>query len=197
MHPEPEAHQHRHDGGLPYAQRIEQDRASKDALFRSSSESPLAHELRHAFTGIRYFAVDEAYRLGGLRLAPYLGDQPVEFSIPTSDGRLRGARRAGTFGFTLDDIACSLIAYDLSGGQAEGLFVPFLDGTSGRETYGAGRYLDVEPELDGTYVLDFNLAYHPLCVYSDHYSCPLTPAENRLSLRVEAGERLPADETAR
>ena len=197
MHPEPAAHLHRHDESLSYAQRIERERATKNALFKSSPGSPLAHEQRLAFTGIDYFPVDEVYRLAGLRLAPYLGDQPVEFSIPTSDGRLRDARRAGTFGFTLGDTACSLTAYDLSGGQAEGLFVPFLDGTSGRETYGAGRYLDLEPESDGTFVLDLNLAYHPLCVYSDHYSCPLTPAENRLPLRVEAGERLPVDETAR
>ena len=70
------------------------------------------------------------------------------------------------------------------------VFVPFLDATSGRETYGAGRYLDLEPEDDGTYSLDFNLAYHPSCVYDIRFSCPLTPAENRLPERIEAGERL-------
>ena len=69
--------------------------------------------------------------------------------------------------------------------------MPFLDATSGTETYGAGRYLDLEPEDDGTYILDFNLAYHPSCVYDAIFSCPLTPAENRLPVRVEAGERLP------
>jgi hypothetical protein len=67
--------------------------------------------------------------------------------------------------------------------------------TSGNETYGAGRYLDLEAESDGTYVIDFNLAYHPYCVYADDFSCPLTPAENRLPIRIEAGERL-ADEDA-
>ena len=71
------------------------------------------------------------------------------------------------------------------------VFVPFLDATSGHETYGAGRYLDLEPEDDGTYTLDFNLAYHPSCVYDVLFSCPLTPAENRLPERIEAGERLP------
>jgi len=68
--------------------------------------------------------------------------------------------------------------------------VPFIDRTSGTETYGAGRYLDLEPEADGTYWLDFNLAYHPSCVHDPKYSCPLTPAENRLPIRIEAGERL-------
>ena len=77
---------------------------------------------------------------------------------------------------------------DEAGGPA--VFVPFLDATSGHETYGAGRYLDLEPEDDGTYALDFNLAYHPSCVYDIKFSCPLTPAENRLPIRIEAGERL-------
>ena len=71
-----------------------------------------------------------------------------------------------------------------------GVFLPFLDATSGHETYGAGRYLDLEPDEDGTYAIDFNLAYHPSCVYSPRFSCPLTPAENRLPVRIEAGERL-------
>ena len=71
--------------------------------------------------------------------------------------------------------------------------MPFLDATSGTETYGAGRYLDIGREEDGTYSLDFNLAYHPSCVYDIKFSCPLTPAVNRLSVPVRAGERLAAD----
>ena len=74
--------------------------------------------------------------------------------------------------------------------------MPFLDATSGTETYGAGRYLDLEPDDDGTWTLDFNLAYQPSCVYDPRYSCPLTPPENRLGVRVEAGERLAVDEAA-
>ena len=54
----------------------------------------------------------------------------------------------------------------------------------------AGRYLDLEPEEDGTHVLDFDVAYHPYCAYSAHFSCPLTPAENRLPDRIESRERL-------
>jgi hypothetical protein len=70
------------------------------------------------------------------------------------------------------------------------LFLPFLDATSGTETYGAGRYVDLAPGLDGWYVLDFNLAYHPLCAYGrTDYRCPKTPEENRLPFAVRAGER--------
>ena len=157
---------------------------------RRSPSSPLPHEVRHDFQGLPYFAVDPALRFEELRLEPYAGAEPSNFQIPTSDGQLRPAHRAGTFTFEHEGAPRRLTAYTLDGGGSESLFVPFLDTTSGRETYGAGRYLDLEPEDDGTYALDFNLAYHPYCVYAESYSCPLTPAENRLPIRIEAGERL-------
>ena len=103
------------------------------------------------------------------------------------------------FEFGLMGHSQRLTAYRLAGTDgevSEGLFVPFLDATSGTETYGAGRYLDLEPEDDGTWTLDFNLAYHPSCVYDPRYSCPLTPPENRLGSRVEVGERLAVDHAA-
>ena len=129
-------------------------------------------------------------RFEGLRLAPYSGTEPSNFQIPTSDGKLRPAHRAGTLTFELGGEPRTLTAYVFDGGDEESLFVPFLDATSGTETYGAGRYLDLEPEDDGTYELDLNFAYHPSCVYDAIFSRPLTPAENRLPVRIEVGERL-------
>ena len=190
-HPE---HEHEHD--FDYVGAVEDERARKDAWFKASPSSPLPHEVRHDFQGLPYFAVDPELRFEELRLEPYAGAEPSNFQIPTSDGQLRPAHRAGTFTFEHEGAARRLTAYTLDGGGSESLFVPFLDGTSGRETYGAGRYLDLEPEDDGTYALDFNLAYHPYCVYAESYSCPLTPAENRLPIRIEAGERLAEEASA-
>ena len=177
-------HEHEHD----YVGAVEEERARKDDLFKRSHSSPIPHEARHDFEGLPYFAVDPTHRFEDLKLEPYAGDQPSAFQIPTSDGQLRPAQRAGTLSFEREGASRRLTGYKLEGGDT--LFVPFLDGTSGHETYGAGRYLDLEAEPDGTYVIDFNLAYHPYCVYDDHFSCPLTPAENRLPIRIEAGERL-------
>lgn len=185
--------EHRHT--LSYADAITQYRADKDDYFRSGAGSPIPAAERASFTGLPYFPPDERWIVDDLTLAPYAGDEPVHFEIPTTDGRLRPAERAGVFRFELEGSALALTAYRVgtsSGEALDSLFVPFLDATSGRETYGAGRYLDVEPEEDGSWTLDFNLAYHPSCVYDARYSCPLTPAENRLSIRVEAGERLGA-----
>jgi uncharacterized protein (DUF1684 family) len=184
-------HEHHHEHRpLSYEEAVEGFRADKDDYFGSNPHSPIPESERAAFTGLPYYPIDTSLRFDDLPLEPYTGDAPSDFDIPTSDGRLRPAHRAGYLSFELDGATHRLTAYTFDGGDGESLFVPFLDGTSGTETYGAGRYLDLEPEDDGTYSLDLNLAYHPSCVYDMKYSCPLTPAENRLSVRVEAGERL-------
>jgi uncharacterized protein (DUF1684 family) len=195
-HEHDHGHAHEHEHELDYASAVEVERGRKDAWFKGSPSSPIPHEHRHDFTGLPYFPVDESLRFEGLTLEPYAGSEPSRFQIPTSDGQLRPAHRAGTFTFEREGSPRRLTAYVLDASDDESLFVPYLDATSGRETYGAGRYLDLEPEPDGTYALDFNLAYHPFCVYNETFSCPLTPAENRLPIRIEAGERLAAEEGA-
>ena len=185
-----EHHEHSYQGAIAGY------RGEKDAFFKTSPHSPIPTEERAAFDGLPYYPIDEDLVFDGLRLEPYAGDEPSDFQIPTSDGKLRPAHRAGTFSFELDGAPRRLTAYSMDGGNPDSLFLPFLDQTSGRETYGAGRYLDLEPDEDGTYAIDFNQAYHPSCVYAPQYSCPLTPAENRLATRIEAGERLPEGDTA-
>jgi uncharacterized protein (DUF1684 family) len=180
-------HEHEH---LSYEDQVAKFREDKDHYFKTGTASPVPAAERATFNGIPYYAIDPALRFEDRTLEPYTGDEPSAFQIPTSDNQLRPAHRAGFLAFEIGGEPRRLTAYTLDGGNEESLFVPFLDATSGTETYGAGRYLDIYPEDDGTYALDFNLAYHPSCVYDPKYSCPLTPAENRLPDRIEAGERL-------
>jgi uncharacterized protein (DUF1684 family) len=193
-HDEHDHHEHAHDHHehrpIDYADAIVEFRAEKDAYFKSGHGSPIPEDQREAFGGLPYYPVDPGLRFVDRALEPYAGGEPSNFQIPTSDGKLRPAHRAGVLAFDLEGDRRVLTAYTFDGGDEESLFVPFLDRTSGTETYGAGRYLDLEPEDDGTYTLDFNLAYHPSCVYDIRFSCPLTPAENRLPIRIESGERL-------
>jgi uncharacterized protein (DUF1684 family) len=189
-----EHHAHHQHRPLDYSEAVEQYRAEKDAYFRSGPASPIPVHERKSFTGLPYYPVDPTLRFEERTLEPYTGDQPSHFAIPTSDGKLRPAHRAGVLAFDLAGERRTLTAYTFDGGDEGSLFVPFMDTTSGTETYGAGRYLDLDPEQDGTYTLDFNLAYHPSCVYDPRFSCPLTPGENRLPMRIEAGERLPNDD---
>ena len=71
------------------------------------------------------------------------------------------------------------------------IFLPFTDDSNGFETYGGGRYLDIDKPEDGVrkIVLDFNIAYNPYCAYSDAYSCPIPPRENNLSVKILAGAK--------
>jgi uncharacterized protein len=183
---------HVHDVAAEYASALADFRRRRDDAFAESDGSPLLPEDRVGFHGLRYFAPDLAYRLEGIRPEPYAGEEPATLAMPTSDGKVRQARRIATLRFELGGRPLALNAYGFDDSDEGELFVPFLDGTSGDETYGAGRYLDLATEEDGTVVLDFNLAYHPLCVYAPYFSCPLPPAENRLPVRVEAGEMLAA-----
>jgi hypothetical protein len=183
-------HGHEHHAPASYEEGILAFRADKDAYFRDNHDSPLLPADRPTFTGIAYFPPSALYVLDELRLEAPASDEERTIHIPTSDGQLRPATRVGQLRFSLDGQEMSLHAYGLPGMHGGQLFVPFLDATSGHETYEAGRYLDLEPDEDGAYTLDFNLAYHPTCVFSPSYSCPLTPEENRLPVRVEAGEKL-------
>ena len=101
------------------------------------------------------------------------------------------ARRVAFLDFELHGQRLRLTGFSIGPTPPGSLFVPFADVTNGHETYGSCRDLDLEIEPDGSVVLDFNLAYHPYCAYSNGYSCPLTPPENRLQVPVLAGERLP------
>jgi len=156
-------------------------RANKDEFLGCSPHSPLSPETRRGFTGLRYFEPNPQL-VFDLAVTP--GDG-TSFRVETSDGASRMYARAGTVSFQVDGSEVELALYDTG---HEGWFLPFRDATSGGETYGAGRYLDLQARQDGTITLDFNLAYNPFCAYDDAYSCPLPPAENWLQVPIEAGE---------
>jgi uncharacterized protein (DUF1684 family) len=73
--------------------------------------------------------------------------------------------------------------------EKDKLFLPFTDKTNGFETYGGGRYLDLDLEKDDQLIIDFNFAYNPFCAYNDNYTCPVPPAENQLDIEIKAGEK--------
>ncbi|HIE21441.1 MAG TPA: DUF1684 domain-containing protein, partial [Acidimicrobiia bacterium] len=109
-----------------------------------------------------------------------------EVRVQTSDGQERIYRRTGR---VTVEIAGQTVTLTLYSTDQPGYFLPFRDATSGKTTYGAGRYLDIDPNGDGTVTIDFNRAYNPFCAYNEAYSCPLPPIENWLEVSVEAGEK--------
>jgi uncharacterized protein (DUF1684 family) len=170
-------------------------RGMRDELFASHPQSPLPVESRVTFPGVDYFPYDARLRV----LADVVAVEPEALEIAGSAGSRMRFHRFAVARFDLLGAERMLELYwlDAYGG---GLFLPFADTTSGRETYGAGRYLldtvkgsDLGME-DGRLVLDFNFAYNPSCSYDPRWACPLAPAANRLPIAVCAGERFESRE---
>jgi uncharacterized protein (DUF1684 family) len=170
-------------------------RAEKDALFRHHPQSPIPADARADFGGLPYWPFDPQGRV----LAHFTPTaQTSEASASHKVESEIAFKRIGQLTFELHGRQLSLAALWIEG-YAGGLFVPFLDATSGHQTYGGGRYLlDTIKSADlgsdaaaNTVVLDFNYAYHPSCTYDPVWVCPLAPPESRLRLPVEAGEKLP------
>jgi len=170
-----------------FANQIAAERAAKDATFKSSSDP--VPENRHAeLLPLAYFPIDPSYSVPAT-LKPS-SDRTV-IQMPTSVGAQRQMRRVGTLEFMLKGRPLKLSAFVEVGAQnVDRLFVPFTDLTSGTETYPGGRYLDLDRNATGIYVVDFNRAYQPYCYYNPTYDCPYPPAENRLQIPVRAGEKL-------
>jgi uncharacterized protein (DUF1684 family) len=164
---------------------LEQFRAQKDAFFKTHPDSPLTPEQQATFAGLRYFPENPELRFV-LRIEEFAEKDTIV--MQTSSGDERQYMRYGRLHFAVDgqDVALTLYADE----HSDTFFLPFVDALRGRETYGAGRYLDPEPLDDGQFLIDFNLAYNPYCAYNDDWSCPLTPIENWLRVPIRAGEKL-------
>jgi uncharacterized protein (DUF1684 family) len=163
--------------------RLEEFRAGKDDFFAHSRESPLSREQKRDFEGLNYFPenVDLALEV---TVEPFL--EQAEVQMQTSTGSVATFKRHGRFQFEVDGQPAALTVY----ADGSGFFLPFADALAGQETYGAGRYLEPELLPDGRFRIDFNLAYNPYCAYNEFWSCPITPAENRLKVPIRAGEKL-------
>jgi uncharacterized protein (DUF1684 family) len=174
-------------------------RSIRDEVFSKSAEcgaptatedcSPVPQARRAKLLPLRYYEINPSFNVpAALRLSE---DRPV-FEMPTSTGTLRRMERVGVLEFKLNGESMTLAAFVEEGTRRiETLFVPFADQTTGKETYSAGRYLDLHPTPTGIYAIDFNKAYNPYCAYNDTYECPFPPASNRLKLEVRAGEKAP------
>ncbi len=166
-----------------YVQGVLRDRAAKDAYF-ATPKGPLTDGQRPAFHALRYFPPASKW-VTTARFEPRAQPDTVQF--PTSKGSLDPYLHVGTLRFELGGRTQSLELYRAP--DDGHWFLPFSDRTSGRSTYGAGRYLDPEVVEGEPVRLDFNRAYNPYCAYNAEWICPLPPPGNRLGLAVEAGEK--------
>lgn len=157
-------------------------RKSKDEFFRKDHDSPFSDEEKKTFTGLKYFPENPNLKLT-VKVEEF--DKKDDIHIQTSTGDVQDYQRFGKFNFEVDGQPASLTLYF----SETGYFLPFVDSLAGKETYPAGRYLEVEPIGGGKFLVDFNYAYNPYCAYNDRWSCPLTPFENHLKVPIAAGEK--------
>lgn len=171
---------------------IQAARAEKDRSWAQDPDSPVPPDKRAKILPLKYYPIDEAYSAPA-SLKVYDDRQVIE--MPTSTGTPRKMDRVGQLQFALMGQPFTLDAFVEDGTQQiTQLFVPFADQTTGSETYGAGRYLDLRPTSTGFYVIDFNRAYNPTCAYNPTWECPYPPPSNRLKIAIRAGEKAPPEE---
>jgi uncharacterized protein len=175
------------DDDASFAKSLAEFRAAKDQAFRQP-DSPVPPARRVELLPLAYFPGSLDYRVPAvLRVEA----NRVTLEMPTSTGERRLMQRVGTLEFALKGQSLTLGAFtEAAAPNMDQLFVPFVDLTSGTETYPAGRYLDLDRTRTGIYVIDFNRAYNPYCYYNPTYDCPYPPRENRLEVPVRAGERM-------
>lgn len=173
-----------------YADSITMHRQQYKQEFLQEERSPL----KVSDTGfLRFFPADAAYRV----MASLQRDtDTTSFLLPTSSGKLKRFRRYGIASFVLKGKRLKLELYQnlqLLGDTAHAfhLFLPFKDRTNNAESYGGGRYLDLDiRQVDGDRLeIDFNKSYNPWCAYSDGYNCPIPPDANKMILAIRAGEK--------
>lgn len=172
-----------------YVSEVLKEREEKDQYMRSSQESPFYSDPA-SFTGLKYFPPDLKYKITAnlTRI-----EQKKQVLLATNDGKQEryveyAYAEFDFMGFHNKLLILEIIDEGVSRGK---LFLAFGDGTSAKETYGAGRYLDIEKvQGSNTITLDFNKAYNPYCAYNDKFSCPLPPQENLLVIPINAGEKI-------
>ncbi len=161
-------------------------REQRDQAFRTDHDSPLGHEGQTNFEGLKYFTPDPEFRF---ETPLHRNPELRSVIMSTSKGTRQLFNDIGNFELSIGGQAVVLHAYQSAERQDPSIFVPFRDATSGKESYGAARYLDLEVEHDDRYAVDFNYAYNPYCAYRDDYVCPFPPAENWLKVPIPAGEK--------
>jgi len=176
---------------IKYAQSIENERKEFEEKLLKSFEILNKDEIQN-IKKLQYFEIDSNWIL----TADFKKDVGEIFEMPTTTERKPTYRRVGYLFFTYQEIHFQLAVYqnmELKGTAYEDYyFLPFKDSNAPEITYGGGRYLDVQFSLeDVNVVVDFNKAYNPYCVYSYRYSCPITPSENHLSVKINSGAKNP------
>src|SRR5271157_3397414 len=169
---------------------LETERTMKDGFMAADPESPFIVG-RVPFHALRYFPPNRKFIV---RATLERRAIPEEAYLRTNRDNQAVMRYIGDLSFSLEGEPLHLRLYHAGEGVGTSVFVPFRDLTSGRDSYGPGRYLTLELNEADEYEVDFNRAFNPYCAYTDEFECAFPPSENDLPVAVRAGEKVWAAE---
>lgn len=170
-----------------YIEKIETERERQFKYIRFNIESPLTEEQKRGLQSLTFYAINPTYRVKARLL-------PIEIKkireVPLTDGSTARYLEHSFAEFELAGKTNKLLLLQaLDETDMRNFFLAFADETSGKETYGGGRYLNVRQDGKNSITIDFNLAFNPYCAYNPDYACPLPPRENLLTIAVPVGEK--------
>ena len=174
------------EGDEAYLEQVQEIIDERVKYLRTSESSPF-RQYDEPFREPNFFPIDVSYRINAT--VERIQKRNI-VTLPNSQSGVETYEEFAWLNFTVNGERQKLLVLRPSGfGALKVLFLAFTDETSADETYGGGRYLDVEIGKSDKVVLDFNLSYNPYCAYTDKYSCTLPPKENHLSVSIKAGEK--------
>ena len=168
---------------------IEEFQRNLNKEFSNPEESPLTRSNLKKFKGLDFFPINEKFRVR----AKFIREaNALPFIMKTTTDRKPVYEKFGEVHFKLEGEEYVLNVYQSHQLREKEefkdyLFLPFTDATNGAESYGGGRFLDLEIPKEDSVTIDFNKAYNPYCAYNHKYSCPIPPAENSLPVAIPAG----------
>lgn len=170
-----------------YIEKIEKERERQFKYLRFNVESPLTEDQKRNLQNLTFYEINPIYKVKA-RLIPIESKKVRQ--VPMTDGSTERYIEHSYAEFELKGKTNKLLLLQsVSESDMRNFFLAFADETSGRETYGGGRYLNVRQDGKNSITIDFNLAYNPYCAYNPDYACPLPPKENLLTISIEAGEK--------
>lgn len=170
-----------------YIEKVEKERERQFKFIKFNVESPLNEEQRRSFQLLTFYDINPVYRVKA-RLIPIENKKVRE--VPLTDGSKEKYIEHSYAEFELGGQTNKLLLLQsVKETDMRNFFLAFADETSGKETYGGGRFLNVRQDGKNSITIDFNLAYNPYCAYNPDYACPLPPKENLMTIAIEAGEK--------
>jgi len=164
-------------------------RKQKDVAWKEDIESPLTDKQKKEFKGLNYYPPNPRLSFE-LELDKNISDVGKQIVIKTTGGDEQIYLKAGKVKFSVEDKKVEAIVFEDPEQEQFQYYLLFKDETTGRQTYGNGRMLQID-KRGKKLIIDFNYAYNPYSSYNDNWDCPITPKENILPVRIDAGEKIP------